>query len=303
MHIGLDVGLAVQLAAHGLQGPAEPVQLRAVEAWQSGGLALADRIGIVHQLADGAVEPPHQQGADEQGDAQQQGCPLQQLVLAALYHGQQGAVGLGDGEGAQDVVPFPQRGGDVHHRAGGIVRITAGAAGAVFAAQGEVDVVPARVVLAQIHPVRVVNHLAFCVGHIDAVLRLLLEVAVDEGVDGVLVEAGEGAGEPAIRHLPFLHVVQGQGCQHLGHVHQGVFGGAAHPGFDLLDEDLQHEPGGQRKDQHQPAQQLQSDPHVSLRQVPGNWAFMPAPGCSPARGGSGSGWLPGPVPSAWRAGS
>ncbi|MNM59160.1 hypothetical protein D3C81_704050 [compost metagenome] len=66
VHIGFDIGLAIQLAAHGLEGATEPVQLGAVEPWQTGGLALADRIGVVHQLADGAVEPPHQQGADEQ---------------------------------------------------------------------------------------------------------------------------------------------------------------------------------------------------------------------------------------------
>ena len=300
MHIGFDVGLAVQLATHGFQGAAEPIQFRAVEAWQAGGLTLADRIGVVHQLADGAVEPPHQQGADEQRDEQQQGRPLQQLVFAALYHGQQGAVGLGDGEGAEDVVPLPQRRGHVHHRAGGIVGVAAGAAGTVFAAQGAIDVVPARVVLAQIHPVRVVDHLAPSIDHIDAVLRLLFEVAVDQGVDGALVEAGEGAGQPAIRHLSFLQVIQCQRCQHLGHVHQGIFGGAAHPGFDLLDEDLQHEPGGQREDQHQPAQQLQPDPHGVLRPVPNHPLFMPAPGCSPVRDGSGSGWRGDPAPAAWR---
>ena len=31
--------------------------------------------------------------------------------------------------------------------------------------------------------------------------------------------------------------------------------------------------------------------------------FMPAPGCSPARGGSGSDWPRRPAPAAWRAGS
>ena len=224
-------------------------------------------------------------------------------MFAALYHGLQGAVGLGDGEGAEDVIPFPQRGGHVHHRAGGIVGVAAGAAGAIFAAQGQVDVVPAGIVLAQIHPVRVVDHPAFCVGHIDAVLRLLLEVAIDEGIDGTLVEAGEGAGEPAIRHLSFLHVVQGQGGQHLRHVHQGIFGGAAYPGLDLLDEDLQHEPGGQGEDQHQAAQQLQSDSHLIPLPMPGHPEFMPAPDCSPARGVSGSGWRQGPAPAAWLSGS
>ncbi|MNO75314.1 hypothetical protein D3C76_663510 [compost metagenome] len=303
MHIGFDVGFAVQLAAHGLEGVAEPVQLRAVEARQAGGLTLADRIGIVHQLADGAGEPPHQQGADQQRDEQQQGRPLQQLVLAALYHGQQGAVGLGDGEGTQDLVPLAQGGGHVHHRAGGIVGIAAGAAGAILPAQGAVDVVPAGIVLAQIHPVRVIDHLAFSVDHIDAVLRLLLEVTVDQGIDGALVEAGEGAGQPAIRHPPLLQIVQGQGGQQLGHVHQGILGGAAHPGFDLLDEDLQHEPGGQGEDEHQAAQQLQSDSHLIPRPVPGTPEFMPAPGCSPARGGSGSDWPRSPAPAAWRAGS
>ena len=143
VYIGFDVGLAVQLATHGFQGAAEPIQFRAVEAWQAGGLTLADRIGVVHQLADGAVEPPHQQGADQQRDEQQQGRPLQQLVFAALYHGQQGTVGLGDGEGAEDVVPLPQRCGHVHHRTGGIVGVAAGAAGAVFPAQGAIDIVPA----------------------------------------------------------------------------------------------------------------------------------------------------------------
>ena len=217
-------------------------------------------------------------------------------MLAALYHGQQGAVGLGNRERAQDLLPLAQGGGNVHHRAGGIVRIAAGAAGAVFAAQGAVDVVPARIVLAQIHPVRVIDHLAFSVDHIDAVLGLLFEVSVDQGVDGALVEAGKGAGQPAIRHLPLLQIVQGQGGQQLGHVHQGIFGGAAHPGFDLLDEDLQHEPGSQREDEHQTAQQLQPYPHgrpplwFRCPGLPGRcdplW-FMPAPGCSPARGGSG----------------
>ena len=174
-------------------------------------------------------------------------------------------MGLATGEGADDFGPFPQRGRHIHGRAGGIIGIGAGAAGAILAAQGAVDIVPAGIVLAQIRAIGVVNHHALLVSDIDAVLRLLFEVAVDHRIDGILVEAGEGAGQPPVHHIALLQIIEGERRQQLGHVHQSILGGAAHPGFDLLDEDLQHEPGGQCEDQQQPAQQLQAESHASSR--------------------------------------
>ncbi len=90
-------------------------------------------------------------------------------------------------------------------------------------------------------------------------------MAVDHRIDGILVETGEGAGQPPVHHIALLQIIEGERRQQLGHVDQGILGGAAHSGFDLLDEDLQHEPGGQREDQQQAAQQLQSKSHASSR--------------------------------------
>ena len=77
VYIGFDIGLPIELTAHGFEGATESLQLRAVESRQSGWLVVTDRIGVVHQLADGAVEPPCQQGTDQQRDEQQHGCRLQ----------------------------------------------------------------------------------------------------------------------------------------------------------------------------------------------------------------------------------
>ncbi len=63
--IALDIALAIELVAHGFKGVAEPIQLDGVQLRQRRRLPLADRFGIVHQFAYGAVEPPNQQTADQ----------------------------------------------------------------------------------------------------------------------------------------------------------------------------------------------------------------------------------------------
>jgi hypothetical protein len=65
---------------------------------------------------------------------------------------------LADGQHADDALAVPNRRRHVHHRGPLVVWVVAGGAGAVLTAQGQVDIVPAGIVLTDIPPAGVEQH-------------------------------------------------------------------------------------------------------------------------------------------------
>src|SRR5690606_17631170 len=121
--------------------------------------------------------------------------PAPDDAFAALDERFDRTVGLGHGEHADDVAAIgadavADRRGHVHHRGGIVVRIAAGGTRAVLAAQGPVDVVPARVVAADVAPRRVVDDDAAHIGDRDAVAHPVLVEIPDPGADVAFAQPG-----------------------------------------------------------------------------------------------------------------
>ncbi|MNG04515.1 hypothetical protein D3C84_876500 [compost metagenome] len=138
----------------------------------------------------------------------------------------------------------------MHHRRARIIGVTAGRAGAIFAAQGQVHVVPARVILTDRCAAGIQYHDAVGVSDVDAVVdlvfrqtpdvrrRLPLAVGLEQFGPAVLIE---GAGLEVIAQ-DFRHQVGG--------VDQGFFRGLAHPGTNFFHHGVEHEVAGQADEQH-----------------------------------------------------
>ncbi len=144
------------------------------------------------------------------------------------------------------------RRGDIHHRAGFIMRIAARTARRYWPPRRvEPDIVPARIVLPCRLPAGVKHHLAPGIGQIDAwySLRTFFNSA-NIGVERLLVELVKGlrqrcpaAGLPPASdpHAPARQ--QGSG------IIEGPLSVARRtPGFTSLDKDRQHKPRGDRDD-------------------------------------------------------
>lgn len=182
MHVTLDVGLAFQLGAHALHRLGQLPQFAAAHSGRLGALPLADRLGIASELAQCGAEPPGQPRANQQAKADQPGTEPAKTRLRALDIGLQGAVGFGHRDHANDLLAIPDRCGDIHHRRVGIVRVFAGRAGAVLAAQGQQHIVPARIILADRQASGVEQDDALGVGDVDAVVDLGLGQPPDAGL-------------------------------------------------------------------------------------------------------------------------
>lgn len=135
--------------------------------------------------------------------------------------------------------------GHVHHRRLGVVRHLTTGTGAVLATQGQVDIVPARIILAHRLAAGVQQDLAGGIGDVDAVidrelahladlrLRLTLAVGLKQALPAVLLQA------------PGAQVGTQQLGQQVGGVHQGFFGGLAHARTNLVHHRAQDKPAGQ----------------------------------------------------------
>lgn len=135
MRILFDIGFAFQLQAHALQRLRQLGQFPAAHFGQWRIFALRHPVGITHQPAYRPVDPPDEYRPDQQRDPQQQRAGPQNAPFAALDHQRHGAVGFTHGEHADNAPLFYHRRGHIHHRTVFILRVAAGAAGAVLAAQ------------------------------------------------------------------------------------------------------------------------------------------------------------------------
>ncbi|MCW0417366.1 hypothetical protein NB689_003120 [Xanthomonas sacchari] len=294
LHVLLDVLLALQLAAHGLQGTAEIADLVAARRRRRHRRTGTDRLRIAVEPADAAQQAPGHQDPDQRRDADQPGAAQQDAALAGDDERLDAAVGLGQGQHADQplrVGRIVDRRGHVHHRVIGVAVGLGTGAGAVLAAQGAVHVVPARVVAADVLSARIEHHDARRIGEGDAVVDAVLGKTPDHRARIAPLRRGQVAGETAAGDAPVLEILRGHLRQHVGRVHQGRFHRLAHARLDLVDEHPHHEEGGHADDQEEAQEQLQPQPHLR------------PPARSRGRGGCGSDRRWRRPRAAWRAGS
>ncbi|MNQ64822.1 hypothetical protein D3C85_792590 [compost metagenome] len=206
-------------------------------------------MGVRRQSSQGATQPPGQQRTEQQTEADQPGAVRQQPAFRAIHIRLQRAVGLGHSDHADDLAVVANRRADVHHRRPRIVRVIARGACAVFATQGQVDVVPARVILPHRRPAGVQHDEALGVGDVDAVVDLILWQAPDFR-SGLSLTIGLEQFRPAVLvEAAGLEVVAQDLGHQVGGIDQGFFGGLAHAGADLLHDRVEHKVAGQADEQ------------------------------------------------------
>ena len=141
------------------------------------------------------------------------------------------------------------------------MRIAARTACAVLAAQGEPDVVPARIVLACCLSAGVKHHFALSIGQIDTVLITHLFNPADIGVERLLVKLVKGLSQPALLRVCRQQIVTRQRCQQGGGIVEGSLCRPAHARFHFLNKDRQHKPRGDRDNKKIAQQQAHTDAH------------------------------------------
>ncbi|SST08579.1 Uncharacterised protein [Acinetobacter baumannii] len=263
MHVALDVVLAFQLRAHAFHRVRQLRHLAAAIARQLGAAPLADRLCVLGEAPQRAAEPPGEQAADQQPEGDQPGTEPGQAPLRAVDVGLQAAVRLGHRNHPDDLPAILDRRRHVHHRGIRVVRVFAAGARAVLAPESQVDVVPARIVLADGHPGGVQQHLAAGVGDVDAVVHRLLAQAPDIRLRHPLAVVLEHLRQVALCQGAVLHVLAEDLGEQVGGVHQGFLGGLAHAGAHFVHHRAQHEVAGETDEQEVD----QEDPNAERHQA------------------------------------
>ena len=245
VHITFDVGLALKLGAHVLHRRGQLLQLTTTVMRQCGTPAFADRLGIGGQAAQRRAEPPGQQRAEQQAQGNQADAVPHQTAFGAVDIRLQRAVGFGHGDHADDLALVTDRRAHVHDRRVRIIGHRPRRTRTVLAAQGQVHVVPARIILAHRDSAGVQHHLALVVGDIDAVVDLVLRQAPDTGRRLPLAVGLEQLRPAVFIEGAGLEVVAQDFGHQVGGVHQGFFGGLAHAGADFLHHGAEHKVAGQ----------------------------------------------------------
>ncbi len=124
------------------------------------------------------------------------------------------------------------------------------------------DIVPARIVAAEVAAQRVEHHDPARIGDGDLEIAPALGEPGHVGLDLPLLQRAHPHREAAIGDTAGLHVIAGQFRQHVGAVDQGVFHRLAHARLDLFDEHPPHQQRRQRDDQEVPQQDAQADVHA-----------------------------------------
>ena len=141
------------------------------------------------------------------------------------------------------------------------MRIAARTARAVLAAQGEPDIIPARIVLPCRLSAGVKHYLAPGIGQIDTVLITHLFNSANMGVDRLLVELLKGLSQPALLRICRQQVLTRQRRQQRGGIVEGPLRRPAHAWLHFLDKDRQHKPRGDSDDKKIAQQQAHADTH------------------------------------------
>ncbi|MNS63486.1 hypothetical protein D3C72_965820 [compost metagenome] len=265
VHQLLHVFLAFQARAHRLERPPQGTDLVLSQRRQR---HLAPRFhvaDVMHQLAQRMVQPPGKCQADQQRQQQQDGAALQYLALAALDKRLHAGIRLGHRQHADHLIAVANRRGHMHDGRHLVIRPAARAARAILALQGEIYVIPTRIVAPYVAPAGIEQHDAVPVRDGDAVVERALAYAIDIHVHAMARVVLHALGHGRLRQRARLQVGRHQAGQQLRGIDQRVFQGRAHAGLDLLHEDIQQEPRGQPDDQEVAEQDAQANLHAPAR--------------------------------------
>ncbi len=129
------------------------------------------RVRIAHQLADREIRSTRRRRRQSTAQCPAGAAGPEDPPLAALNDRRHRQVGFTDAQHADNPPLIHHRRGDIHHRAGFIMRIAARTRARRTGRAGvSCDIVPARIVLPCRLPAGVKHHLAPGIGQIDAVL-------------------------------------------------------------------------------------------------------------------------------------
>ncbi|MNH04871.1 hypothetical protein D3C79_641770 [compost metagenome] len=129
----------------------------------------------------------------------------------------------------------------MHHRGAFILFDAAGGTGTVLAAQRQVHVVPARIVLAQVLAAGIEQHDALGIGNVDAVADLVLGQAPDLRAGAAQAIRLEHLRQAALGKGAGLDVIVQDLGQQVGSVYQGFLGRLAYHGANLLAHRIEQE--------------------------------------------------------------
>ncbi|MCY1436189.1 hypothetical protein D9M71_523050 [compost metagenome] len=263
MHIALDIGLALQLRAHAFYSLGQVRQLTTLVMRKLRTLTFADSLGVTRQLAQRTRQPPRQRRANQQAQADQAKAQVKQAPFGAVDVRLQRAVGLGHGNHANELAVVDDRRPHVHHRGAFIVGVAAGGAGTVLATQGQVHIVPPRIVLAQGLATGVQQHDALRVSDIDTVADLVLGQPPDLRTRAARAVGLEHFGQPPLAQGAGLDVIVQDLGQQVGGVYQCFFGGLAHHRADLFTHRVEQKVARQPDEQ----EVHQEDPDAQAHQA------------------------------------
>ncbi|MNQ89820.1 hypothetical protein D3C85_1051370 [compost metagenome] len=119
-----------------------------------------------------------------------------------------------------------------------------------MAAQSQVNVVPARVILPHRHAAGIQHDNTFGVGDVDAVVDLILRQTPDIRRRLSLTVSLEQFGPAVLVEGAGLEVIAQDFRHQVGGVDQGFLGGLAHAGADFFHYGVEHEIAGQADEQH-----------------------------------------------------
>ena len=265
VHQLLHVFLAFQARAHRLQRPPQGADLVAAQRRQRHLAPCFHVADVMHQLAQRMVQPPGKCQADQQRQQQQDGAALQYLALAAFDKSLHAGIRFGHRQHADHCIAVADRCGHMHHRRHLVVGPAARAARAILALQGQIHVIPARIVAPYVAAAGIEQHDAVPVRDGDPVVERALAHAIDIDVHAMARIVLHALGHGRLRQRARLQVGRHQAGQQLRGIDQGIFQGRAHTRLDLLHEDVQQEPRGQAHDQEIAEQDAQADLHAPAR--------------------------------------
>ena len=100
MHVLLDVGLAVDLAAHRLGGSGQASQFLVGQLRRADPLTVAHPLDVIDQPPNRAVQPEGHAGTEQQGAEQNDAAALPEVAVGQGDEWMQAGVGLGERQNA-----------------------------------------------------------------------------------------------------------------------------------------------------------------------------------------------------------
>ena len=135
LYVLLDVLFAIQLLAHRIQRITQIAHFIATQIRQHRSLTRRYGFRIFSQFIERASKPEGHRKTDQERHTNQNGTLPDNIFLTLFDEGLDAGIGIGHRQNADQFIAIHNRRGNVHDRAGFIVRITACRSGSVLPAQ------------------------------------------------------------------------------------------------------------------------------------------------------------------------